>query len=311
MTFESFDFMNGMSLIQTADTPSMTTVDVGVPQSDSSSPSKKRKRSQHEENTSKEFEGQKPEDQTMQGLLPTPIGSTGIYVVNSVPLDRDLFSTYDDRKYIASLMKQLDGSGSDCDLMKSTDSSSLTTREDNDVDIDVDVTDLGEGEGESKASENKSYQNEQWNERYMELMEYRSQYGHCNVPYHWPDNKPLSQWVKRQRHQHKLKKESKHSNLTDDRELLLERLGFVWDSRASNWEERYHQLRAYKVQNGHCQVGRKTKEDRQLAVWLKRQRHLSRQYLAGDTDAGITPDRIGRLVDLGVAMNFDSGKIDV
>ena len=64
----------------------------------------------------------------------------------------------------------------------------------------------------------------QWSQRYLELVAYKNHYGNCFVPHNWLGNRPLAQWVKRQRHQYKLKKQGMHSTLTDEREGLLEEL---------------------------------------------------------------------------------------
>jgi hypothetical protein len=47
---------------------------------------------------------------------------------------------------------------------------------------------------------NRALNSSQWFSKYQELVEYKEQYGHCHVPYEWPDNVTLSHWVKRQRY---------------------------------------------------------------------------------------------------------------
>ena len=76
-------------------------------------------------------------------------------------------------------------------------------------------------------------------------------------------------WVKRQRYQYKLKKEGKHSNMTNEREEALNRLGFVWDSHAVFWEERFNELKAFRDTHGHCNVPTKLPDNPQLAIWGK------------------------------------------
>jgi len=97
-------------------------------------------------------------------------------------------------------------------------------------------------------------QQEQWSQRYQEIIEFRDKFGHCLVPLNWPDSPPLAHWVsdserhtsrlchysslrthtffttlkvKRQRHQYRVKSDGKHSTLTQERLEALERLGFV------------------------------------------------------------------------------------
>lgn len=146
----------------------------------------------------------------------------------------------------------------------------------------------------------------QWNKRYQDLMEYHRVHGHCSVPY--KVRGPLSEWVKRQRHQFKLKVEGRHSNLSDKRQAMLEALGFVWDSRAALWNERFQELVEFRNEYGHVRVTQKTREHRALAVWLKRQRHACRSFLAGDRSTGMMEEKLSKLVDIGVNMNLDSVK---
>lgn len=143
-------------------------------------------------------------------------------------------------------------------------------------------------------------QEDRWHERYQELIRYRGEHGHCNVPYKWAQNPALAQWVKRQRHQYKLKHMGKHSNLSDDREDLLRRIGFVWDSRETLWDERFQELVRFKAIYGHCKVTRKYKDFQSLAAWLKRQRHIYRASRKGGKTPEVCSIRIKRLLQTGV-----------
>ncbi|CAJ1937504.1 unnamed protein product [Cylindrotheca closterium] len=151
--------------------------------------------------------------------------------------------------------------------------------------------------------QHRSQQSTRWKERYQELILYKKDHGDCNVPYLWSSNRPLSEWVKRQRHQYKLKKENKHSALTDEREMLLTQLGFVWNSRASLWDGRFQELVEYFHQHGNLKVSKRTAKHRALSVWLKRQRHACRLFLSGDRSTCMTEERMQKLLDLGVKIN--------
>lgn len=147
---------------------------------------------------------------------------------------------------------------------------------------------------------NRSQQSSRWNQRFQELSEYKNENGDCNVPYLWPNNRPLSEWVKRQRHQFKLKMEGRHSALTEKRQAMLSGIGFVWNSRASLWDARYQDLLDYFQEFDNVRVTKKTAKHRALSVWLKRQRHAARLFLSGDDTTCMTEDRLQNLVDLGV-----------
>lgn len=74
-----------------------------------------------------------------------------------------------------------------------------------------------------------------WAEKLHELKDYARQRGDCNVPSTYPENPQLATWVKCQRRQYKLLRDGKTSNMTVDRILELEKVGFVWEVRKT-WE---------------------------------------------------------------------------
>ena len=139
------------------------------------------------------------------------------------------------------------------------------------------------------------YQNKKWMERYDDLLEYKKQYGHCHVPFHFKGNPSLSQWVKRQRHQHKLFDAGKHSHLNSERIQLLEGIGFTWDSHSAAWEENFQALNEFKDQFGHCHV---PIANSRLSTWVKRQRRQYKRYISNQSST-MTEERIQRLSDLG------------
>jgi hypothetical protein len=100
----------------------------------------------------------------------------------------------------------------------------------------------------------RSYQALLWKEKVQELCDFKVLHGTCHVPHDWSINPSLAKWVKRQRYQHKLKKEGKHSTLRDPREAALDEMGFVWQSHLSAWEDKYQELLAYQAKHGHCLV---------------------------------------------------------
>jgi hypothetical protein len=62
--------------------------------------------------------------------------------------------------------------------------------------------------------------------RYAELLHYKQAHGNCDVPSEWKENPKLGGWVAGQRH---LKKRGK---LSQERERLLNEIGFIWDKRS-------------------------------------------------------------------------------
>ena len=67
-----------------------------------------------------------------------------------------------------------------------------------------------------------------WQTVYEELIAYKQQNGHCNVPRRYAQNKPLGTWVQTQRHQHGLLCKGKPSHMTTERIAALEKIGFEW-----------------------------------------------------------------------------------
>ena len=152
--------------------------------------------------------------------------------------------------------------------------------------------------GDESALRFRAYQAENWTEKYEELIEFRNRLGHCLVPNHFDENPTLAQWVKRQRSQYKLKLLGKRSTMSDERVQALEDVGFVWDSHSAAWDERLDELIHYKDVNGHCNVPSRYADNRQLAIWVKRQRRQYKFHCEGKPSS-MTQERIETLDALG------------
>jgi len=143
---------------------------------------------------------------------------------------------------------------------------------------------------------------EQWNMRFQELVDFKKKNGHCLVPMDDHVSPKLSNWVKRQRNQYRLKVEGKHSTLCDRRQNALEALGFVWDSHAACWEERYKELCQFYRENGHSKVPKNYKKNPSLSVWVKCQRRQYKLLKAGKPSY-ISEERIRMLRELDFDFN--------
>jgi len=155
----------------------------------------------------------------------------------------------------------------------------------------------------------RSHQAESWMEKYEELLDFRLSNGHCLVPNQYPANPSLAEWVKRQRYQYKLKGLGKHSSMSDDRVVALEKLGFVWNSHDAVWEERLKELKQYKNLFGNTNVPSKYEPNPQLAIWIKRQR---RQYkfLTEGKPSTMTPYRVGKLREINFSWSGRKPKVN-
>ena len=161
------------------------------------------------------------------------------------------------------------------------------------------VQDVSDGSSivrKTSTSRFRSYQSEQWMEKYQDLKLHQQKHGHCLVS--WTEEPLLAQWVKRQRYQYKLKQEGKHSTMTDQRVLLLEELGFIWDSHKAVWEEKFNELLQFKFIHGHCNVPSAFPENPQLAIWVKGQRRNFRMFQQGTRNV-LESERWERLNSIG------------
>jgi superfamily II DNA or RNA helicase len=125
-----------------------------------------------------------------------------------------------------------------------------------------------------------------WDFRYGELIKYKEQFGDCNVPTQWEENKQLGVWVGEQRRFYK------KGNLDKNRIKRLEEIGYVWNPIDSQWEEMFIALTEYKEKHGHCNVSSRWAENKQLGTWVANQRKDYRQEK-------LSNDRIKRLKDIG------------
>lgn len=150
-----------------------------------------------------------------------------------------------------------------------------------------------------------AFQNERWMDRFQELVDFYEREGHFNVPY--KSNTTLFQWVKRQRHQFKLRSMGEHSNLTMDRIQQLDKIGFVWNSHLAAWNDKFQELKEFKMIHGHCFVPCSYKGNSKLSTWIKRQRRQYRKFMAGQAST-LDALRIEKLEKLGLVWDYYAGK---
>lgn len=117
----------------------------------------------------------------------------------------------------------------------------------------------------------KRAKEEQWQQRYQELADFRQAKGHCRVPDQYPPNPSLGKWVSTQRH--------KGVNLPPDKRKKLEALGFVWrddikQEGRMQWYRMFSKLKVFQREHGHCRVPEGWAEDPSLAIWVG----VHRQY---------------------------------
>ena len=93
-------------------------------------------------------------------------------------------------------------------------------------------------------------------------------------------------WVGRCRHCYKAHKLSK------ERIDALTEIGFVWDAKEAAWRLQFEELKAYKQENGHCNVS-----EGKLGQWVQINRkfynagRLSKERIDALTEIGFVWDR--------------------
>jgi len=136
--------------------------------------------------------------------------------------------------------------------------------------------------------------NERWNTRFVELVEYKEKNGNCLVPrnFNCPTKKHglLGKWIHRQRTLFISKK------LKADRYERLVGIGFAFEDvnvviNNEKWNRRFMELVEYEEKNGHCNIPR---TNGSFGKWVSKQRTLFRSKK-------LKADRYEKLVGIGFA----------
>ncbi|WKN44275.1 helicase associated domain-containing protein [Tunicatimonas pelagia] len=70
---------------------------------------------------------------------------------------------------------------------------------------------------------------QQWDEKVAQLQDFHQRYGHCRVPYDWPEDKSLARWVSHLRR--------RKAKLTEEQITQLDALAFVWDAKVYTFQK--------------------------------------------------------------------------
>ena len=139
-------------------------------------------------------------------------------------------------------------------------------------------------------------QADQWEAGYTALVKFKEREGNCQVHGdHIESDYRLGQWVGKQR--------SIKSKLPEDLLNRLNEIGFIWDSRAEQWETGYSALVKFKEREGHCLVPSKHNEsDYRLGQWVDIQRQNKSE---------LPKDRLDRLNEIGFIWNSRSDQWEI
>jgi hypothetical protein len=139
---------------------------------------------------------------------------------------------------------------------------------------------------------------EAWEFRYAELVEYKKVHGECNVPWDYSANLELGRWVRAQRYFHQKK------ILLADREAGLNEIGFDWRNvKTAFWDNRFEELLRYLQQHGNCTVPQRYPPNPSLGKWVDNQRIAYAQKKRGKINL-MTAEREAKLDAIGFTWNF-------
>ena len=148
-----------------------------------------------------------------------------------------------------------------------------------------------------------SYGQDTFAQRCHELEAFKSKFGHCNVPCKYSANPSLGKWCNTTRYCYN-KSQQGHTIdriLTQDQIERLEEIGFKLDlANNTTFEQRYHDLEAFKSEFGHCNVTSRFSVHPSLGKWCIRMRYTHNQIQKGQTPKrNLTQDQIERLEEIG------------
>ena len=138
-----------------------------------------------------------------------------------------------------------------------------------------------------------------FNDMFFQLSLFRLRNGHTRVP----SGSKLSEWITRIRVHYQMLQDGESSPILDqDRIDVLNSLGFVWDIRSydleERWNRRFEELVAYKKAHGHCNVPQSKSDE--LSRWVKMQRELYKNRLTGNEKRPhISEERLEKLISIG------------
>jgi Helicase associated domain len=134
-----------------------------------------------------------------------------------------------------------------------------------------------------------------WDTKFTELRRYHERFGNCNVSEEWAENPQLGKWVGAQRVGKKM------GTLSEERQLRLNEIGFIWDAHESRWDTKFTELRRCKELFGGDWSAKEWKDNPELGSWVREQRKLGNR-------GKLSADRKARLDALGFDWNPRANK---
>eukprot|EP00535_Pseudo-nitzschia_heimii_P005216 CAMPEP_0197177260 /NCGR_PEP_ID=MMETSP1423-20130617/2932_1 /TAXON_ID=476441 /ORGANISM="Pseudo-nitzschia heimii, Strain UNC1101" /LENGTH=708 /DNA_ID=CAMNT_0042626783 /DNA_START=191 /DNA_END=2314 /DNA_ORIENTATION=+ len=163
---------------------------------------------------------------------------------------------------------------------------------------------------------NKIFVVDRWNSMFERLKDYKKRYGNTNVPKNYDGGSPsLGNWVAKQRFEFMVYQNTngKEGQITLDRISKLESIGFLWELRRQEWEERWQtmftELKAFQEKYLSTKVpifkdaGRRNGGAEytmfSLGLWVKTQRIQRNRLLRNEPAPAMTKERLEMLESIG------------
>lgn len=147
---------------------------------------------------------------------------------------------------------------------------------------------------------------ESWMNRYRELQNFKSTYGHIQVTS--TADASLLEWIRDQRTQwKKYQIDPSQSSLTIKQVALLEVIGFEVDIRDSKWQTKFQELLHFHKTHGHTSIPTKYPFNQSLSNWWGTQRRQYALYLKGQKSQ-LTKERVQLLLDAGLDITGSDAK---
>jgi hypothetical protein len=119
-----------------------------------------------------------------------------------------------------------------------------------------------------------------WQSRYDELHQFKSDFGHVNVPIKY---KTLGQWVTKHR------KAKRAGALSQSRVERLDEIGFIWDVKEWQFQRRLDQIKEFKETYGHIDI---KVTDGEFGSWFYSRRKEYLLYLNGENTTLLEEHRL-------------------
>ena len=115
-----------------------------------------------------------------------------------------------------------------------------------------------------------------WPHFIQQLILFKSEYGHSQVPDLLPNNQTLATWARLMRTKKML------GSLTNDQLIELNALGFEWTSNHKSWQQNFFDLQEFYNIHGHFEVPSKQSKLRSWLAMVKKQynnKTLSKEHI--------------------------------